>query len=253
MPILFGLLGWLVGAFAAHAAEAIMKRQPLKRPVCPYCEAPYGVLQWSALLALLTGQRGCQQCAKPFRTPRLLGELFLALCWGMLAARYGVFWRSLVSMAALIPLEMILVTDLEVKLVPNLIMLPSIAVMLIVGTLMGPAIPSPRNWTWLTALEGAGLAFLLMRLLVWLGVATFGEGALGEGDITLATYIGAMLGFPLILESLLIAFVLGGIGAIAVLATKRGGLNTAIAYGPYLILGAALTMIYAREIVALIF
>lgn len=253
MPILAALLGWLVGAFAAHAAEAIMKRQPLKRPVCPYCEAPYGALQWSALLALLTGQRRCRQCAKPFRTPRLLGELFLAICWGVLAARYGFSWRVLVGMLALIPLEMVLVTDMEVKLVPNLIMLPSIAVMLVVGTLLGPAIPAPRAWTWLTALEGAGLAFVLMRLLVWLGVATFGEGALGEGDITLATYIGAMLGFPLILEALLLAFVLGGVGAVAVLLTRRGGLNTAIAYGPYLILGGALTLIYAREIVSLIF
>ncbi|MBN2005549.1 MAG: prepilin peptidase [Anaerolineae bacterium] len=253
MPILFGLLGWLIGAFAAHAAEAIMKRQPLKRPACPYCESPYGVLQWSALLALLTGQRSCRQCAKPFRTPRLLGELFLAVCWGVLVARYGFFWRVLVGMIALIPLEMILVTDLEVKLVPNLIMLPSIAVMLVVGVLIGPAIPTPRNWTWWMALAGAGSAFVLLRLLVWLGVAVFGEGALGEGDITLSTYIGAMLGFPLVLEALLLAFLLGGVGAAAVLATKRGGLNTAIAYGPYLILGAALTLIYAQEIVQLIF
>lgn len=253
MPILFSLLGWLVGAFAAHAAEAIMKRSSLKRPVCPYCEAPYGVLQWSALLALLTGQRRCRQCGKPFRTPRLLGELFLAVCWGVLVARYGFFWRVLIGMIALIPLEMILVTDLEVKLVPNWIMLPSIAVMLVLGMLLGPAIPTPRNWTWLMALEGAGLAFLLMRLLVWLGVAAFGEGALGEGDITLATYIGAMLGFPLILEALLLAFLLGGVGAVAVLVTKRGGMDTAIAYGPYLILGAALTLIYAQEIVKLIF
>jgi leader peptidase (prepilin peptidase) / N-methyltransferase len=253
MAILAGLLGWLVGAFAAHAGEAIMKRQALKRPVCPYCETPYTFVQWSALLVALTGQARCRQCGKPFRMPRLLGELFLAISWGVLVGRYGFFWRIPVGMLALIPLAMILVTDLEVKRVPNLIMLPSIAVMLVVGMLIGPVVPTLRNWTWLMVPEGALAAFVVMRLLVWLGVAVFGEGALGEGDITLATYIGAILGFPLVLEALLLAFLLGGVGAVAVLVTRRGSMNTAIAYGPYLILGAALTLIYAQEIVNMIF
>jgi leader peptidase (prepilin peptidase)/N-methyltransferase len=157
------------------------------------------------------------------------------------------------GLLGLLPLAMIMVTDLETKMVPNLITLPSIGVMLLIGTLFGPAPLALPKWTWLTSIEGALVGFGVMRVLVWLGVAVFGEGALGEGDITLATYVGAFLGFPMVVEGLLLAFVLGGVGAFLVLLFRRGTLNTAIAYGPYIILGGTLTLLFGREIVYLLF
>jgi leader peptidase (prepilin peptidase)/N-methyltransferase len=182
--------------------------------------------------------------------PRLLGELFVAVSWGLIAWRFGLRPRSLFAMAALIPQAMILVTDLEVKLVPNRIMLPAIAAMLVLGTAFGPALPAVQGWRWWQTLAGAGIGFAVFRLLVWIGVAIFGEGALGEGDITLAAYCGAVVGFPLVFESLVLAFVLGGVGAFLVILTRRGKFGTAIPYGPYIILGCAAAQIWGAEILA---
>lgn len=251
-PLLLGVcavLGVAIGAFAAHLAEAVMAHRRFTAPACPHCTTPYSPLQWSALLALVSGRWRCQSCNEPLRLPRLLAELFLAASFALLLARYGLNWRVVLAMAALIPLAMILVTDMETRLIPNAISLPALGAMLIVSLAAGPALPfASASGNWWRGLAGAFVGFLVMRILVTLGVAVFGEGALGEGDITLAAYIGAVIGYPLIFEALVLAFLIGGVGAFLVLVTQRGGLRTAIPYGPFLILGCATTLIWGPEI-----
>ena len=247
---LFAVLGLAVGALAAHLAEAVMAHRRFTAPACPHCTTPYSPLQWSALLALVSGRWRCQSCGKSLRLPRLLAELFLGASFALLLARYGLSWRVVLSMAALIPLAMILVTDIETRLIPNAISLPALGGMLIVSVIVGPALPfvASASGHWWRGIVGAFVGFLVMRSLVTLGVAVFGEGALGEGDITLAAYIGAVVGYPLIFEALVLAFLIGGVGAFVVLITQRGGLRTAIPYGPFLILGCATTLIWGQEI-----
>ena len=248
LPLAISLLGLVAGAVAVHLAEAVLAKRRLSTPHCHFCATRLPPVQWSATLALLTGQGRCRDCGKFFRIPRLLGELFLALTWGLVVAKAGLNPRAALVMASLIPQAMILVTDLEVKLVPSRIVLPSLSVMLIVGVAVGPALPNLTGWRWWQTLAGAAVGFVVFRVLVWIGAALFGEGALGEGDITLAAYVGAVVGFPMIFEALVLAFALGGVGAFLVLLTRRGKLRTAIPYGPYIILGCALTQLWSVEI-----
>ncbi|MGC9347661.1 MAG: prepilin peptidase [Anaerolineae bacterium] len=242
------LLGLLVGTAASHVAEAALSMRRVSVPRCPYCTEPYAPLQWSATLAFVTGSARCRACGRHFRLPRLAGELFLATGWALLATRYGMSPRVGLAMVALVPLAMILVTDLEAKRVPNVITLSSLAVMLVVGSLFGLALPWTEGGPWWSSLAGAALGFVIFRLLIWLGVAIFGEGALGEGDMTLASYVGAAVGFPVVLEALLLAFLLGGLGAFLVLVVRKGGLKTAIPYGPFIILGCAISLIWGGEL-----
>jgi leader peptidase (prepilin peptidase)/N-methyltransferase len=248
--VLFALLGLAVGSAATHVAEAALADRPISTPRCPYCTAAYTPLQWSATLALLTGQRRCRSCGKPLRAPRLAGELYLTLSWAFLAGIYGVTLRPLFSMVALLPLAMVMVTDLEAKLVPNRIMLPSLAAILVVGMLVGPAMPAQGYIQWWHTPAGAAVGFVVFRLLVWLGVAIFGPGALGEGDITLATYVGGVVGIMMIVEALVLAFALGGLGAFLVILTRKGAMKTAIPYGPFIILGCTITVIWGPMILA---
>lgn len=248
ISVLFSLLGLIIGALASHVAEAAMVRRPLAKPVCPLCTALYVPLQWSATLALVTGQGRCRACGNFFRWPRLIAELFTALSWGLLVGLNGLHMRVIFAMLAVIPLTMIMVTDLETKRVPNLIMLPAIGVMLVIGTIFGPALPTLNTWDWWYAPAGGLVAFIVLRIFVTLGVAAFGPGAMGEGDITLATYTGLVVGFPLIIISLLLMIVFGGIGAAGVVIARKGSLKTAIPYGPFIILGCVTTMLWGPQI-----
>jgi prepilin signal peptidase PulO-like enzyme (type II secretory pathway) len=248
MPILVALLGLIVGALASHIAEAVMVKRPLAKPACPFCTTPYSPLQWLATLAFVAGQGRCRACGKYFRWPRLIGELFTALSWGLIVGLNGLDLRVIFSMLVVIPLTMIMVTDLETKRVPNLIMLPAIAIIFVLGTIFGPALPSVTTWAWWYAPAGGLLAFIVLRIFVTLGVAAFGPGALGEGDMTLATYAGAVVGFPLVIITLLLMIAFGGIGATGVIIARKGSLKTAIPYGPFIILGCVTTMLWGPEI-----
>ncbi|MBN1873102.1 MAG: prepilin peptidase [Anaerolineae bacterium] len=242
------LSAWIIGSIAVHGAEAILNRRALSIPRCPYCTAPYSPWQWSALLALLTGHGRCATCHKWPRAPRIVGELFLMFAWGIAVARFGFSLRVLYTLLTMLPLLMILVTDLEAKYVPNLVMLPSIVAIVILGLILGPALPALTTWPWWQSLAGAGVGFLILRLLVTVGVAIFGEGALGEGDMTLATYIGGVVGFPMVITALVLAFLFGGVGALLVLIATRANMRTAIPYGPFLILGCIAVLLWGPEI-----
>ena len=249
--VVFGLLGWLVGVLVVHGAEAVMTGRGLSRPRCPYCTEPYGPLQWSAGVAYLTGHRRCASCDRPVRPARLAGEVFVVVVWGLLGWRFGLTLRVLYSLVAVLPLAMVMVTDLETRRIPNLIMMPSIGLFLVLGTLFGPALPVLGMGRWWYAGVGAFIGFIVFRLLVWLGTALFGEGALGEGDMTLATYAGVVVGFPVVIELLVIAFLLGGVGALLVLVGRRdASLKTAIPYGPFIVLGAGVTLVWGPEILS---
>lgn len=246
--VLVTLAGLVAGSGVVHLAEAALGKRRIARPVCPYCTQPLTPLQWSATLSSLVGQARCRACGRRTRLARALGELYLTLVWVLLAARFGFSARSLVAMATTIPLAMLLVTDLEAKLVPNRITLPSLGAMLLLGTLMGPALPYLDGWGWWASLAGGAVGFAIFRVLVWIGVAIFGEGALGEGDITLSAYVGAVVGFPVILASMVLTFAFGGVGALGVLVLGRGKLKTAIPYGPFIILGCSAMQIWGEEI-----
>ncbi|MFP4346281.1 MAG: prepilin peptidase [Anaerolineales bacterium] len=248
LALLLALVGLLVGAFAAHAAEAVLAERTLRLPYCPYCEASLQRLQWSVALGWLTGRGRCRSCARYLRVARLAGELFLALTWGLLVARFGLNGRSLFALLSTLPLAMVLVTDLETKLIPNRIMYPSILAMLIIGTLFGPAVPSLTTAAWWHVPAGGLVGFLVMWLLASVGVALLGEGALGAGDVKLAAYMGLVTGFPLIIVALLMTFLLGGVGALLVLIARRGSLRTAIPYGPFLVLGCTAVLLYGRAL-----
>ncbi|HOU14255.1 MAG TPA: A24 family peptidase [Anaerolineae bacterium] len=248
MTFVIALFGLVVGTLAVHTAEAVMAQRQLGKPLCAFCSTPYAPLQWSATLALVTGRGHCRACGKFFRLPRLIGELFTALSWGLLVGLNGLTPRVVFAMLAVIPLTMIMVTDLEAKRVPNAIMLPAIGVIFVVGTIFGPPLPTLKTWEWWYVPAGGALAFIVLRLFVTLGVAVFGPGAMGEGDITLATYTGAVVGFPLIIISLLLMIAFGGIGALGVVIARKGSLKTAIPYGPFIILGCVVTLLWGPEI-----
>ncbi len=247
--LLVFLLGLPVGALAGHAAELIMRHERWQAPHCPYCTVSYSFWEWSAVLALLTGHR-CAQCGRPVRWQRLVGELLLAIVWAVLVYMHALDLTTGVAMAAVIPLTMVTVTDLETRLIPNRIVFPAIVIWLVVGFVWGPTIPGVDRsaFSIWSSLIGGLIGFFSFWLLEFFGSLAFGEGALGGGDVKLAGYIGLLVGFPLVIEALVLTFFLGGFGGLLVLIAKRGSLRTAIPYGPFIVLGTLAVMIWGVQI-----
>lgn len=76
----------------------------------------------------------------------------------------------------------------------------------------------------------------------YLTLALLRTGGLGLGDVKLGAVLGAWLGWfgwPAVLAGALAAFVLGGAFTTVLLLTGRAGRSSPVAFGPWLLLGAA--------------
>jgi len=110
------------------------------------------------------------------------------------------------------------------------------------------AVASVATWDrrWLGALVGAavmGAVYLLLAVLP--------GGGVGGGDVRLAPVIGGLLGWlgaGQLFVGLLGGFLVGGLGAVALLALRRVGLRSSIAYGPAMCLGAWLAIGFTSRI-----
>jgi leader peptidase (prepilin peptidase) / N-methyltransferase len=71
---------------------------------------------------------------------------------------------------------------------------------------------------------------------------------MGMGDAKLVALIGFVSGFPLVVFSMMIGIVLGGIVAVYLLATKKKGRKDVIPYGTFLGIGPIIALIFATGI-----
>lgn len=90
----------------------------------------------------------------------------------------------------------------------------------------------------------AVLSFVFFFLL-WAG--TKGKG-IGFGDVKLVVPLALLLGAKSMIVALFLAFILGAIVGVLLLALKKGKLKTAIPFGPFLITATAVSLLWGDVI-----
>jgi prepilin signal peptidase PulO-like enzyme (type II secretory pathway) len=241
MTIVLTFLGLLVGGIVNQLGSDLPAHRSLSRPHCPYCGRERPLWQWLALPAHLIGRAGCPSCGASIRLRKPLTEIGLAVAYGYLWIVLGPSVKLVFYLIYITIFAIILITDMERRLIPNAVTFPGIAVALI-GSLVMPKI------TWWSALIGGAIGFLFFLVAYLVGTAIFGPMALGQGDITLALLVGLITGFPMVIEALVIAILVGaGISAI-LLITRVRGLRDPIPYGPFLVVGAVVTLMWGYPI-----
>ena len=126
------------------------------------------------------------------------------------------------------------VIDLRTHRLPNRIVLPSYAVgigCLLVASVLGQ--PWQRFLAALVGMAGLFAFYLALRAVSRTGI--------GGGDVKLAGLVGLHLGWlglsPVLLGAIA-AFLIGGVVAVVLLATRRATRQTAIPFGPFMLAGA---------------
>ena len=161
-------------------------------------------------------------------------------------ASYNVTGWSiqLISLLALATLTVpLVVTDIKEHRLPN--SLTSAGFIAGVGVSVISAIKEssygPLIHTLSVALL-AGCAFLLLNL--------FSRGGMGMGDVKLAIMLGALIapfGWQVLAMGFIVAFILGGICGLILLVIKKANRKTLIPFGPYLLVGAWLSLFFGAE------
>lgn len=242
LTLLFGLIGLLVGGLINVLADDWPKRERPSLPHCPNCDYVYKPAGW---LAVLRRNRPCPACGERRKRP-LLVELSTALLFAALPLLLDHPVTLPVYAFYLALLILIIVIDLENRLILDITTLPGTAFALLFSLLL-------PNINWLSAVLGAVLGFLLFLLIYWVAKVTFGPGAIGQGDIKLAMLMGAMLGVPDIVVALTLGIFLGGLVSGVLLATRLVKRNTYLPYGQYLALAAIVMLLWGRSITTWLF
>jgi leader peptidase (prepilin peptidase)/N-methyltransferase len=164
-------------------------------------------------------------------------HVVVAAVLGVGAAVLAQGWLELVAFAALAAAcGLLVVIDLAVHRLPDVIVGPTLLVLLAAFTAS-----AVLGGSWLglgrAALAAAcvGLSFFLLALIAPAG--------LGLGDVKLAALLGAFLGWQGWSEVLLgtvAAFVVNAVVGALMLAARRATLRSAVAFGPSIVVGAAL-------------
>jgi len=80
-------------------------------------------------------------------------------------------------------------------------------------------------------------------------IAVVSKGGMGGGDIKFAAALGLCFGWQSLLLTLLLSFALGGIGGALLLALKLKSRKDLIPFGPFIALGALITLLYGNTII----
>lgn len=262
-------LGWFVSILLNHAANAIPLRESLAQvPFCKrllieqvlvakrqgqefisighkdassppspqYCHAPLPWPQWSATLAYLTQQRHCHRCNKAIGLRAVLVELLIPIAFVFLynTQALSVYLVFLYLYTAL--LILLLTTDLEHRLIQNVIILPAVLSAL-VGAFFTP------TFSWRQAIVGGALGLIVFYVL-----ALLSRGGLGSGDVTLAAFLGLITGFPNVILVIFLGIFLGGLVSAILLVTRLVTLRTYIPYGPFLMLAGWVVLIWGDSL-----
>ncbi|HZD11742.1 MAG TPA: A24 family peptidase [Candidatus Binatia bacterium] len=242
LNFVFALAGLVAGAIINALADDLPARRQPSVPHCTQCGHPYEPSHWLALGRLLQGGR-CPQCGAILQRRYITVELVTMAIFALLPSLITNPVDLLFGAVYIAILILVIVIDLEYRLILHKVTLPSTAL-----ALAGSLFISGNSL--LLALLGAGLGFIVFYGLYWLGKQLFGPGALGFGDVTLSMTLGAMLGFPYVVFALVLGIMLGGLISFGLIVSGRLSMRSYVAYGPFLAMAGIITVVWGQQILS---
>jgi len=219
-----------IGSFLNVLAARVPLRRSIVSPGSACMECGKGLAWYDNVplvsYAVLRGRCRHCQASISWRYPAVeaVTAALIALC----ALKFGLTWDFAVAALFCAALVTVSATDLELRVIPNRIVIPTATVVLAANTLLHPSVE------WIAAGLGAALFFLLAALAY--------PGGMGMGDVKLAFLLGVGLG-----RTVPAAVMIGMISALipsVILLARHGGAarKMAIPFGPFLALGGVIAL-----------
>ncbi len=237
-------LGAAIGSFM----NVVIHRVPLGESVvkprsrCPSCRSEIAWYDNVPILSWLALRGKCRGCGASISGRYPFIEFITALIALVLFARNGPSAAFLVQFAFACALIVVAYIDLDHQIIPDRISLPGIVIGLLLAVPGGmPAITD--------AVLGALLGGGLLLTVAWVYERTTGQEGMGGGDVKLLAMIGTFLGWQGVLLTLLLGSLLGSAIGIVLMTSRGADRKLAIPFGPFLSLGALVTLFWGHAIV----
>lgn len=238
------LLGLCWGSFLNVLIYRIPRGESIVKPAshCPTCKISIRPIDNIPLISYLLLRGRCRFCQGriSFRYPAV--EALTAIIFLLLYKRFGWDWQEFIYIPLASILIIIAFIDLEHYLIPDRLTYPAIGLGLPISLLPGGV---SLGEAVIGLVVGGGLIYLLTVLSPLL----FGKEGMGGGDVKLAAVMGVYLGWEKTLIALFIASLLGSLVGISLILLKKKGRGDYIPFGPYLVAGTLVMLIWPDVII----
>lgn len=242
-----GLVGLLIGSFLNVVVWRVPRGESVVRPPshCPSCDHPITPRDNIPVLSWLLLRGRCRSCSAAISARYPIVEATVGVLFLALAVRYRTdlpLLPALLYLAAIgVALSMI---DLDVHRLPNVLTLPSYVVGAVLLTVAALLRHEPVRL--LHAAIGMAVLYALYFVLMLAK-----PGGMGFGDVKLAGVLGMYLGYlgwgSLVVGAFL-AFLIGGVVGVALMALGRAGRKSRIPFGPYMVAGALIAVFVGQSL-----
>ncbi len=251
--ILGGSLVFVAGAILGSFLNVVALRWRADRGLrltgrshCPSCRKRLRWFELVPVVSYLLQAGRCRRCQAPLPIRYLLVELGFGLVVLLLFGTYGVALHSFFLLLLSCFLLLALLIDVDQLLLPDELTVAVLLLTLLSLIFVDPNLSHLGSWGWWNQpLAGALLGLVTIGGL-YLG--TGGRG-MGLGDVKLGPVLGLGLGGVGTLVALSAAFLLGAVVGLALIALGRAGLKSAVPFGPFLITGWWIALLWGPQLV----
>ncbi|TWH48299.1 A24 family peptidase [Sporomusa sp. KB1] len=233
------VIGIIIGSFLTVCIYRLPQNQSIVTlpSHCLHCNTKLKAGDLIPILSYLLLRGKCRYCGKPYSSRYAVVELITGLLF--LWCYQIVGWSPDLLKVLIFTAFLIVITfiDYDHQLILDKVLLWFAGVGVAIN--LGNGYPHISDMV-IAALAGGGLLLF---------VAVLTRGGMGGGDIKFVAALGLWLGVKLVLVTLLLAFIIGGIGSALLLIFKVKGRKDFIPFGPFLAIGALSSILYGSKLV----
>ncbi|MGB6834232.1 MAG: prepilin peptidase [Candidatus Acidiferrum sp.] len=237
--VFFFLFGIVIGSFLNVCITRIPEELSIVSPGsrCPRCKTPIKPYDNVPVFAWLWLKGKCRSCGLPISPMYPLVELATGLLFVACFLEFGITQATVKWLFFICLIIILAITDLRVRLLPDVITWPGFAAGLVFSAFVPPNdgaafLLCMRLFHWLPPERFLGVMEALLgaafgSLMLW-GAATLyklvrGREGMGMGDVKMMVMVGAFLGVRNAFLTILLGTLLGSILGVAVIAMMYAG------------------------------
>lgn len=238
-----GVMGLIVGSFLNVCIYRLPRRQSITWPGsrCTACARPLSWYENIPVFSWLALRGRCRTCGEPVSVMYPLVEVVTGALFVAGYVIYGGTALLAVRLAFACAMVVLFAIDLRHHILPNVITVPGI----VVGFVLSLMLPPGWQSSLIGLVAGGGVLFLIAEGYYRLR----GIEGLGMGDVKMLSMIGAFLGWPLMLVTLVLASFAGSLVGVGMIASGRGGMKAALPFGTFLAVGALTAAVVGDAII----
>jgi leader peptidase (prepilin peptidase)/N-methyltransferase len=240
--LVLGIFGLFIGSFL----NVVIFRFPeLKglisgRSYCPNCKKTIATYDLIPIISYIILWGKCRNCRQKISWQYPFVEFFTGALFFFLAKTVGINYQLIVYLLIACVSILIFVYDAKYLEIPEVF-----AWLLVILTIIAVALSG--NFSLSNFLLGGLIGGGILGILV--GISN--EQIMGAGDIKIGLAFGFLLGFYRSILFLFLSFVIGAVVGLILMAWRKKGMKSEIAFAPFLILAAMICIIWGNTLVNL--